>query len=116
MDKMIAFCGLVCTECPAFIATQEGDQEALKRVAAQWSQEYNASLAPEDCICDGCLAFEARLGSYCHECKIRACGMEKKVQNCAYCGDYPCPELEKFFAFGPDAKATLEGIKQSLSK
>lgn len=108
MDKMIAFCGLVCTECPAFIATQEGDQEALKRVAAQWSLE--------DPICDGCLAFEARLCSYCHECKIRACGIEKKVQNCAYCGDYPCPELEKFFASATDAKVTLEGIRQSLPK
>lgn len=25
MDKMIAFCGLTCTECPAFIATQKDD-------------------------------------------------------------------------------------------
>jgi len=116
MDRMIAFCGLVCTECPAFIATQEGDQEALKRVAAKWSEQFNASIGPEDCICDGCLAFEARLSSYCHECGIRACGIEKKVQNCAYCDDYPCQELDKFFAFASDAKATLEGIKQSLSK
>lgn len=114
MGKMIAFCGLVCTECPAFIATQEDDREGLKRVAAQWSQQFNASIAPEDCICDGCLAFEGRLSSYCHVCKIRACAIKRKVQNCAYCDDYPCQELEKFFAFAPDAKATLEGIRQSL--
>ena len=114
MGKMIAFCGLVCTECPAFIATQEDDREGLKRVAAQWSQQFNTSIAPEDCICDGCLAFEGRLSSYCHVCEIRACGIKRDVQNCAYCDDYPCQELEKFFAFAPDAKATLEGIRQSL--
>ncbi|RLC75669.1 MAG: hypothetical protein DRI61_14525 [Chloroflexi bacterium] len=114
MKRIIAFCGLVCTECPAFIATQKDDREALEQVAAQWGQQFNESIAPEDCICDGCLAFEGRLGSYCHVCKIRACGIEKKVQNCAYCDDYPCQELDKFFTFAPEAKATLEEIRQGL--
>lgn len=114
MEKMIAFCGLVCTECPAYIATQKNDQEALKQVAAQWSKEFNATIAPEDCICDGCLTFEGRLSSYCHECKIRACGIEKKVRNCAHCNDYPCQELKKFFDFAPEAKASLEKIRQNL--
>ena len=114
MEKMISFCGLVCTECPAFIATQNNDEEALKRVAAQWSQQFNASIAAEDCICDGCLAFEGRLSSHCHQCKIRACGVEKKVQNCAYCDDYACEKLEDFFGFAPEAKATLDAIRQGL--
>jgi len=114
MERMIAFCGIVCTECPAYIATQNDDREALERVAAQWSQQFNQPIAPEDCICDGCLAFEGRLSSYCHECKIRACAIERKVQNCAYCEDYPCQELESFFASTPEAKATLEGIRQGL--
>lgn len=114
MEKMIAFCGLVCTECPAYIATQKGDRGALEQVAAQWSQQFNVSITPEDCTCDGCLAFEGRLGSYCHECKIRACGIEKTVQNCAYCDGYPCQELEGFFAHAPQAKTTLDGIRQSL--
>ncbi|RLC92225.1 MAG: hypothetical protein DRI77_13120 [Chloroflexi bacterium] len=114
MDKMIAYCGLVCTECPAYVATQNDDQEALKRVAAQWSQQWNADITPEYCICDGCLAFEGRLGGHCIECPVRACGVEKKVQNCAYCGDYPCQELEKFFVFAPEAKVALDKIRQSL--
>jgi len=114
MERMIAFCGLVCTECPAFIATQNDDREALERVAAQWSQQFSISITPDDCICDGCLAFGGRLGSYGHECNIRACGVEKRVQNCAYCDDYRCQELEKFFAFAPEAKAILEGIRHSL--
>jgi hypothetical protein len=42
MDKMIAYCGLVCTDCPAYVATQANDRDALERVAAQWREEYNA--------------------------------------------------------------------------
>jgi len=114
MDKMIAYCGLVCTECPAYIATQKDDREALERVAAQWSQEFNASIAPEDCTCNGCLDFEGRLSSYCHECKIRACAIERKVQNCAHCDDYACEKLEGFFGFAPEARVTLEEIRQGL--
>jgi len=48
------------------------------------------------------------------ECKIRACAIERKVQNCAHCDDYPCQEPEKFFAFAPEAKATLERIGRGL--
>jgi hypothetical protein len=35
MDKIIAYCGLVCADCPAYIATPANDREALERVAAQ---------------------------------------------------------------------------------
>lgn len=33
MDKMIAFCGIVCSECPAFVATQKDDDAKRKEVA-----------------------------------------------------------------------------------
>ena len=32
MDKMIAYCGIVCTECPAFEATQKNDDAKRKKV------------------------------------------------------------------------------------
>jgi len=114
VDKMIAYCGLVCTECPAYIATQNDDQQALNQVAVRWNQEYNLSVTGEDCRCDGCLTSTGRLSSYCDACKIRACGVEKKVRNCAHCSDYACQELETFFGFAPTAKATLEKIRRIL--
>jgi len=114
MEKMIAYCGLACTECPAFIATQKDDQEALKQVADHWSKQFDKSFAAEDCICDGCIASTDRHSSYCHECKIRACGINKSVRNCAHCSDYACQELETFFGFAPEAKASLEKIRRVL--
>ncbi len=114
MNKIIAYCGLVCTDCPAYIATQANDQAALERVAAQWREEYNApTITVESVICDGCLT-DGRKCSHCSECEIRACGVEQGVANCAHCVDYACDKLEGFFGFVPDARTVLDEIRQSL--
>jgi len=114
MEKMIAYCGLVCTGCPAYIATQKNDREALERLAAKWQEELNTPLTAEGCMCDGCLATTGRQISYCSECKVRACAIEKHLENCAYCADYSCRELEKWFGTVQEAKTTLEGIRKNL--
>jgi hypothetical protein len=37
IDPLIAICGVSCTECPAYIATQANDQAALERLAGEWT-------------------------------------------------------------------------------
>jgi len=54
MKEMIACCGLVCTECPAYIATRNGDDELRKKTAADWSKFYGHEIKPEDITCEGC--------------------------------------------------------------
>jgi hypothetical protein len=114
MDKIIAYCGLICSDCPAYVATQAGDQAALERVAAQWRQDYNApNITVESVICDGCLNV-GRKCSHCAECDIRACGVERGVANCAHCSDYACDKLTRFFGLVPQVQTVLDGIRQSL--
>jgi hypothetical protein len=113
MDKMIAYCGIVCTECPAFIATQQNDDAKRKQVAEMWSKQYKMPVKPEDINCDGCISGGKRLLNYCAICEIRKCGQGKGVINCAYCHDYGCEKLTKFFAIAPsEAKASLEKIRK----
>ncbi|MQY58729.1 MAG: DUF3795 domain-containing protein [Clostridia bacterium] len=114
MDKMIAFCGIVCTECPAFLATQKDDHNERMKVAELWSKEFKAEIKPEDINCDGCLSENGRLFGHCKVCEIRKCAQEKGIKNCAYCDDYACEKLSKFFGMASDAKATLEEIRKSL--
>ena len=115
MDKIVAYCGLVCTDCPAYVATQADDRAALERVAAQWREEYNApNITVESVIWAGCLTEEGRKWSHCAEGEIRACGVTRGVVNCAHCADYACEKLEGFFGFAPDARAVLDEIQQSL--
>jgi hypothetical protein len=114
MNEMIAYCGLVCTDCPAYIATQAGDRQALEKIAVQWREEYNApDLTVDSVICDGCLNGGEKC-SHCAECEIRACGVEKGILNCAHCDDYACEGLVQFFGFVPEARETLDTVRQSL--
>jgi len=111
MDKMIAYCGLVCTDCAAFIATQADDQAALEAIAAQWRKEYNApNITVASVICDGCLTQEGRKCGHCFECEIRSCATDRNIANCAHCTDYACSKLEEFFHLVPDAQTTLNAI------
>ena len=113
MERMVAFCGIVCTKCPAYLATQKDDDEERKRVAQMWTKQFNTEIKPETINCDGCLAENGRHIEYCQLCEIRECGLEKGVKNCAFCDEYPCDKLEGFFAHAPDAQATLEEIRNA---
>lgn len=111
MNEMVAFCGLLCNECGAFIATRDDDNEKRAEVAQLWSKQYSVDIKPEDINCDGCISDSERLFSHCRVCEIRKCGKQKNIENCAYCDEYACEKLEKFFQVVPDAKKRLDEIK-----
>lgn len=116
MERMIAFCGIVCSDCQTFIATQGDNDEKRGEIAKAWSTpEY--TLKPEDINCDGSMTKDGRLLSFARDiCEIRKCGIRKQVKNCAYCSEYPCEKLAGFHEGGPKAKATLEEIHKQLNK
>jgi hypothetical protein len=114
LDKIVAFCGLTCTDCPAYIATQDDDDEARVRVAEKWSRDYGSDVKLEDINCDGCPPGKERYFSHCSQCEIRACGVTRGVENCAHCLEYPCEKLERFLRAVPAARAELDGIRGSL--
>jgi len=114
MERLIAYCGLVCSECQAYIATQKDDDAERAKVAETWSKEYGSDIKPENINCDGCRSEGNRHLAYCNICEIRLCGVDREVINCAYCMDYPCEKLENFFKMAPQAKTTLESIKVSI--
>jgi hypothetical protein len=112
-NRIIAFCGLNCAECEAYQATQANDEAWKERVAAKWREEFHVSDIDVVAVtCDGCLAFDGRLGSHCYVCEIRACGIQHGVANCAACTDYEsCQRLAAFFQFAPQAKVTLDALR-----
>jgi hypothetical protein len=116
MATMIAYCGLDCARCEAYIATQNNDRAALQKVAEHWTQEYKSPFTIETVICDGCTVVDGRHAGYCAHCDIRACGSGRGVANCAYCPDYPCERLARFFASVPEAKSALDRIHAGLSE
>ena len=51
---MIAYCGIDCSRCESYIATQSGKREELEKVAKKLETIYRTEVKPEYVICDGC--------------------------------------------------------------
>jgi hypothetical protein len=111
---MVAFCGLDCYECGAFLATKENDAQKRAEVAQEWSKLFKVEIKPEEINCDGCLSEGQRLFNYCKVCEIRKCGKEKSLKNFGYCGEYPCHKLDFIFSNASDAYNQLDKINSRL--
>ena len=114
MENIIAFCGIECSTCPAFIAHKTDDDDLRKKTAADWSKAFGMEIPAQAINCVGCLAPTGVKISYCQECEIRKCAVEKDVKNCAHCNEYICARLDKWFKDVPDAKERLDQIHQTL--
>lgn len=107
--NMVAYCGLVCTDCEAYLATQDNDMVTLAKLAARAQEELGLTVTPEENMCDGCLTTTGRQFPYCQTCIVRSCGVARGVENCARCRDYPCKTLLSHAS--PSQKATLDALR-----
>lgn len=90
MNKMIAYCGLDCEKCDAYLATINDDQALRQKTAKLWAELNNAPILPEHINCEGCRV-EGIKTVFCDSmCGIRQCALRKGVTTC---GD--CSELER---------------------
>ena len=112
MTEIVAMCGIACSECPAYLATQNDDNGARAKCAAMWSSA-SFPLQPADIECDGCPTRDGRVLSFCLACPVRQCALEREVENCASCDDYACDKLEQSWKVteGTAAKANLDKIR-----
>ncbi len=114
MEKVVSYCGIICGECPAYIATKEDDDTKRRDLAEQWSKQFDFEMKPEDINCDGCMSDSERKLGYCSTCEIRNCGMEKGLENCAYCNEYTCEKLDKFHEHNPKLREILDNIRETI--
>ncbi|UCD00259.1 MAG: DUF3795 domain-containing protein [Phycisphaerales bacterium] len=115
MHENLAYCGLICQSCQIYLATREPDEEkrckARVDIAQEIKKHYGQECKPEDIgDCDGCMTEGGRLFST--DCPIKICAVEKGIENCAYCRDYPCEALEKLFTTDPGAGERLDAIRK----
>ncbi len=115
MSEMYAYCGLNCATCQAYIATQANDREAQEKLLAQWRVEYQSpEMDLQAVTCDGCTT-TLRLGGYCSQCAVRACGVAHGVVNCAHCAEFEgCEKLEQFYQVAPQVRTTLTNLSAAL--
>ena len=120
MEKQVSYCGIWCQGCPIYWATREKNMEKRLKMRAEiariCNEQYQVKLNPEDVTdCDGCKV-NKRLFSGCVKCDIRACAIQRKLENCARCSDYACDKLLTFFSSDPQAKIMLDVIRSTITK
>ena len=112
-ERIIAYCGITCSSCDAYLATQTGDPLALERVAAAWRVKFDPSMTAACLVCDGCLA-DSPVAGFCNVCPIRVCARERSVASCAYCDDYGCDKLAPHFEGNPKMREVLDAMRRTF--
>ena len=108
MKQLIAYCGLDCEKCDAYIATQNNDQALREKTARLWSQMNGVEITPEMINCDGCRA-DGRKTPYCDSlCQIKKCAQTKQMETCGSCAELKnCPTVGMIVKNNPDALKNL---------
>lgn len=110
MKDRIAYCGLNCEECDAYIATINDDQALREKTARLWAELNQAPILPEHIDCEGCRV-DGRKTIYCESlCGIRQCALQKGMETCGSCPEIEtCPTLGMLLSNNPEAQKNLKG-------
>ena len=110
MKDKIAYCGLDCEKCDAYLATINDDQTLREKTAKLWAELNHAPILHEHINCQGSRVDGIKTVFCDSLCGIRQCGLKKNITTC---GD--CPDLEKCQLVGmvisnnPEALKNLKG-------
>ena len=102
MEKnCFAYCGYNCSKCPVYKETKDNNLKQLRKIL----YNNNPNETVETLGCYGCKLNES-INFMCVNCQIRQCAMEKNVENCGLCNNFPCGKLVFI------SKETMEYLKR----
>jgi hypothetical protein len=95
MSDIIARCGFKCNLCLIYRDNLKKDENNRQKFRDALERIYGDKLTLEECYCDGCMTPDSenpvRINT---ECQMRPCVIEKGLENCGHCEQYPCRILE----------------------
>jgi hypothetical protein len=104
MKLKLAACGIDCNECASYKVTMTQDVKAAELMLpwfkSQGLVEENdgaetiLKYAP---FCTGCwnIAGDCYWAG-CNNCEIRVCCLDKQLNHCGECDDFPCDKFNRF--------------------
>ena len=96
--KIYSRCGNQCNLCLIYRPNVEKEDRRVD-ICAVFDKLGPNTYDPATTICDGCLSENKPDNG----CKARPCVIERGLQHCGYCPDYPCaifpaePNAEEFY-------------------
>ncbi|MDD2331217.1 MAG: DUF3795 domain-containing protein [Candidatus Cloacimonetes bacterium] len=103
-------CGIDCSVCDANIAFRTQDKALMQKMAEGFKEHFGTEIAPEDTCCEGCLSLGKKI-SFCAQCEIRSCALEKGYNTCAECNSLPCSKGEFIWKEGSQSLKTLYSLR-----
>ena len=94
MTKMICYCGHDCSRCLTYLATVKHDDVLRRESQEFYQQEFGIRLPLADFHCRGGRSND--LFKLCMGCPWRKCCLERGINACSECCDYPCELLAKY--------------------
>ena len=109
MKTMIAYCGLDCEKCDAYIATIQNDRNLREKTAKLWTELNGVEFTPEMIHCEDCRANGVKT-PYCESlCPIRQCAMNRNMETCGSCAEINnCGKVGAIIGNNPEARKNLE--------
>jgi hypothetical protein len=93
-SEMMSACGVICSDCPAFLAAAKGVAHQRRTVEA-WRRIYGLNETVENISCGGCLGPDDEVFHTSWRCKARRCCRLKGFSSCAECPSESCQKLER---------------------
>ncbi|MFX1376949.1 MAG: DUF3795 domain-containing protein [Promethearchaeota archaeon] len=93
IKELLAPCGLYCGACRVFISFRDNNLK-LKQEILPFYQAYGAETV-DDIVCTGCLS-EGIIFKFCQTCLIKECIVDKKVEGCRECDEFPCSIIKNW--------------------
>lgn len=113
MNPYIAYCGLNCEKCDAYLATVHNDSGLREKTAQLWSELNGVPITADMINCTGC-RMDGLKTPFCESlCQIRQCAMAKRFETCADCADLnTCEKAAAILAGSEEARRNLEELKK----
>lgn len=110
MKDMIAYCGLDCEKCDAYLATIHDDEALREKTAKLWAALNHAPILPEHINCQGCRVNGVKTVFCENLCGIRQCALKKGMVTCGDCPDLDtCQTVGAILSNNPTARENLKG-------
>jgi hypothetical protein len=88
-DNMIGYCGYNCYQC----AARSEDVNVRERMVDGWRKYLGLkNYTAENAACEGCKGKGSKIAD--KTCKARPCALDKGLESCAQCSDFPCDKMK----------------------
>jgi len=102
--SLLAYCGLYCGGCSFKAAAKENNRKHLYSMPDKYDYLKGVELSE----CPGCKNDKER-----GRCNIKDCAINKKIDHCGECDNYPCELIVKFAFDGmPHHENVLKNIEK----